>query len=181
MKKILVALAMVLSYASVSQAGWLIEPYLGYEMGKTSSGNVDGKTELVNLGGRFAYTLPVFFWVGLDANIGMSGKYKPDSGSDEDVKRTTLGLVVGFDLPVLLRVWAAYGFSNELKFDDSVSTKVKGNNMKLGVGFTGLPFVSLNLEYIKDDFKDVETSLGNGDADFDHDSLMLSVSLPLEF
>ncbi|WP_415061616.1 outer membrane beta-barrel protein [Bdellovibrio sp.] len=181
MKKLLAVFALVLGFTSVSQAGLLLEPYIGYEMGtaKSDSGG-DGKTEAVNVGGRIAYTLPVMFWLGVDANVGTSGKYKPDTGTDVDTKRTSLSAVVGMDFPILLRAWLAYGFVNEIKFDDAFDSKVKGSNVKVGVGFTGLPFVSLNVEYIKDDFKDVDTNLGSGTTDLKHDSVMLSVSLPFE-
>lgn len=182
MKKLAVVFALIFGTASVSHAGILLEPYLGMEMGKyTTDLSGDGKTEFTNLGVRVAYTLPVLVWVGLDVNMGMSGKIKPDSGSASDMKRTSMGAVVGVDLPILLRGWAGVGFSNELKIDNSVNTKIKGTYTKFGVGFTGLPFLSLNLEYIIDSFKDTTSDVASGDADFKHSSYMFSVSLPLEF
>ncbi|NUN05323.1 MAG: hypothetical protein HUU57_06145 [Bdellovibrio sp.] len=181
MKKLLGMFAVMMAFANVANAGILIEPYLGMESGKYTSGTGDGKTEFTNMGVRVAYTLPVLVWIGADATIGMSGKYKPDSGGDVDAKRTSIGAVVGVDLPILLRAWAGVGLSNEIKVDSADNVKYKGGYTKFGIGFTGLPFVSLNLELIKDDFKDFTSDLGSGDADLKNDSYMFSVSLPLEF
>ena len=183
MKKLLLILAIGLGFTSTSHADLLVEPYLGYEMGSGSDTNGDFKTDAVNMGARLGWVSPLMLWVALDYNLGVSGNYKPDyaGGTNESSKRSTLGAVVGLDFPILVRGWIGYGFTNEIQLDDANSTKIKGTNTKIGVGFTGLPFISLNLEYIKDDFKDVETDAGDSDFDGDHSSYMLSVSLPLEF
>ena len=173
MKKLVVMLAMVLGFSATAKADILIEPYLGYEFGKTS--DPKGKFSGSALGARIAYKLPAFVWLGLDATMGTSGEIDWDaSGSGTtDAKRETLSAVVGVDLPILLRAWAAYGFHNKLKPD--VGSDIEGKNIKLGIGFTALPFVSLNLEYIKDEY-DKPTG-----TDLKTENLMLSVSLPLEF
>lgn len=182
MKKMWLVLALFFGFSGAAHAGVMIEPYLGYEMGTASGSGAEGKTNFTNFGARLAWTAPVMFWLGLDANIGMSGKFKPDSGSDSDAKRTTYYGVVGVDLPILLRGWVGYGFSNTFKFDDSANTKWTGKTTKVGVGFTGLPFLSLNLEYIKDTIDKVENDTSsNSSPNVDHSSVMFSVSLPLSF
>ncbi|MFS4457825.1 hypothetical protein [Bdellovibrio sp. HCB2-146] len=177
MKKLLLILAIGLGFTSTSHADILVEPYLGYEMGSGETSGVDFKSDGVNMGLRLGWKSPLMLWIAGEYNLGVSGNFKPDVGSDESTKRNVLGAVVGIDFPILLRGWIGYGFSNEIKGDNST---LKGTNTKIGVGFTGLPFVSLNFEYIKDDFKDVETSGGTTDFDGNHSSYMLSVSLPLE-
>lgn len=172
MKKLLAVFALVLGFTSVSQAGLLLEPYIGYESG-TFKDFGEGKLTGTQIGARVAYTLPVFFWVGVDAATG-SGTFKPDVGNEETGTRTTVGAVVGVDFPILLRAWASYGFMNELSFD----SKLKGKNYKVGVGFTGLPFVSLNVEYMNETFDDIDgitlpTAIKN-------DAYIVSVSLPFE-
>lgn len=169
MKKMLLAFAVVMGFASASQASMMIEPYLGIEMGKTK--NPDGKLEGTVLGARLAYELPVLFWFGVDYSMSVSQKSKPDSLPESDAKRSSLYAVAGVDLPILLRGWIGYGLMNEIKGDNS---KVEGGDaMKVGIGFTGLPFVSLNLELINEKFKE-----SNGSR-FENSSYMLSVSLPL--
>ncbi|UXR66140.1 hypothetical protein EZJ49_07740 [Bdellovibrio bacteriovorus] len=174
MKKLLVVLAVVLGFGSVSHADVLVEPYLGYEFGKTT--DPDGKLTGSQLGLRLAYKTPLMLWVGADYTMGVSGEVDPDSTPKEDAKRTTLSGVVGIDFPILLRAWLGVGFTNDLKLD---SGKLTGKNMKLGVGFTGLPFVSLNLEYIKDTWDEFDGNSLTTDAQ--NESYVLSVSLPLEF
>lgn len=176
MKKLLLVLALGLGFTSTSHADLLIEPYLGFETGKGDNGGNDFKTDFVNMGARLGWKSPLMLWLALDYNLGVSGNYDPDGGTKDTAKRSTLGAVVGLDFPILLRGWIGYGFSNEITIDDAASTKIKGTNTKIGVSFTGLPFICLNLEYINDDFKD----FGNADFDGKHSSYMLSVSLPLE-
>lgn len=176
MKKILAILALSFCFTSVSQAGWMFEPYLGYEFGKMKD-NLGGETTATNLGLRVAYTLPVLVWFGLDGTQSLTGNFKADTGPNSDLSRTTIYGVVGVDLPILLRAWAGVSLSNEMKFKDYGDNKLKGNGYKLGVGFTALPFVSLNLEYINDTFTEFGGVSASPDAK--HSSYMLSVSLPL--
>lgn len=182
MKKLLIALALTMGFSGVAHAGILIEPYLGYESGKTT--DVDGKFDGVTIGGRLAYKTPVMLWVGVDGAFGVSGKSKPDSGtgySDVDQKHNTFYGVVGIDLPILLRGWVGYGFSDQIKLEGSADSTYKGKNFKIGLGFTGLPFVSLNAEYIKGKVDEYSGNLANSGLDTKYESVQLSVSLPLTF
>ncbi|QDK44752.1 hypothetical protein DOM22_06030 [Bdellovibrio sp. ZAP7] len=182
MKKMWLVLALFLGLSGTAHAGVMIEPYLGFEMGKFTDNNPDAKTELVNMGARLAWTTPVMLWLGLDYNLGVSGNYKPDSGSNETMKRNTLFAVAGIDLPILLRGWVGYGVTSELKMDGGSNAKYTGNPIKIGVGFTALPFISLNLEYINENINKVETNSGTDNSpDNKASSYMLSVSLPLHF
>ena len=183
MKKLLLAMAFTLGFTGVAHANIMLEPYLGYEMGKTSDvSSINGKTDAVNLGLRLAYKTPVMLWLGLDGQFGTSGDYKPDSGSNASLKHNTYYGVVGLDLPILLRGWVGYGFSDELKLDSPYSGSLKGTNFKIGVGFTGLPFVSLNAEYIKGNLTKVSEGPSDGTSlSATDESVMLSVSLPLVF
>ncbi|WP_347359660.1 hypothetical protein [Bdellovibrio sp.] len=176
MKKLLVVLVAVLGFGSVSHADILIEPYLGYELGKTT--DPDGKLTGSQLGLRLAYKTPLMLWVGADYTLG-NGEVDPDDNnlSKETAKRSTLSGVVGIDFPILLRAWVGVGLTNELKVDNAGT--FKGKNVKLGVGFTGLPFVSLNLEYVKDTWDKLDSNSLLTDAQ--NESYVFSVSLPLEF
>lgn len=174
MKKLLTVFALTIGFATAANADLLVEPYLGYEKGSFKD-SLDDNTSFTNLGLRLAYKAPVMFWVGLDATMSMSGSI--DGLGDPDAKRTTYYGVAGIDLPILLRGWIGYAISSEIKMESPVSDTVKGKGMKVGLGTTFLPFVSLNLEYLKDTFDE-----GAGlTEDENHESYMLSVSLPLEF
>ncbi|MGZ3770600.1 MAG: outer membrane beta-barrel protein [Bdellovibrio sp.] len=174
MKKLLAVFALVLGFANTSNAGLMIEPYLGYEFGKTKDA-IDGSLSGSQMGLRLAYSAPVLFWAGLDGTFGSSATLKPDSGSNETAKRTTVYGVVGLNFPILLRAWYGYSFMDEVNFE--VRGKAKGSGSKLGVGFTGLPFVSLNFEYLNEKF----TSMNGVDISpaLKNDSYIFSVSLPI--
>lgn len=192
MKKIFAALAVMIGMSSAAHAGILIEPYLGYEMGdfyyKYAGGSTEYKDSLsgVGYGMRLGYKF-LLPWVALDYTSG-SGTAKRDSAAsstDQDFTRSSLGAVVGVDLP-LIRAWAGYGFSNEATLkgvNGGADTKIKGNYLKAGVGLGFIPFVSLNLEYKINEVKKVD--LGSGEQDksavYDsvkNDTIMVSVSVP---
>ncbi len=179
MKKLLAVCALVMGFGSAANAGLLLEPYLGYEMG-TFKDNFEGKMDGTMLGARVAWTAPVMFWAGLDYAFTVSAKFKSDTNGvpDSDAKRSTLYAVVGVDLPILLRGWVGYGLMNEIKFDD-YDNKIKGKSTKLGVSFTGLPFICLNLEYLMETFD--EQSAGSLSPEMKNNAYVLSVSLPWEF
>ena len=68
-------------------------------------------------------------------------------------------IFVGYELPIMLRAWATYFFDSNWDFDGGEKTEF--TTIALGVGFTGLPFVSLNAEYRLNTFdsdEDIETN-----------------------
>ncbi|WP_413580794.1 hypothetical protein [Bdellovibrio sp. HCB288] len=181
MKKMWLVLALIVGFSVNAKADILIEPYLGYEMGSHTDVNPTAKTELVNMGARLAYKTPVMLWLGLDYNLGVSGKYKQDGQADMDAKRNTLYAVAGIDLPILLRGWVGYGVMSEIKADGTGNPKIEGKPVKIGVGTTLLPFISLNLEYTMENIDKVKSDTGDWATKGKMDSWMLSVSLPLQF
>jgi hypothetical protein len=185
MKKLVAVLALSLGFASAAQASIMLEPYLGYEMGtidnapKGMATSTD-KTTLTNIGARVGYLNFTGLWLALDLQRA-SGKYKSDIYADDNVTRTTIGADVGFDLPIFLRAWIGYGLSNEMKMSER-DVKVTGTNVKMGVGFTFLPFICLNFEYIKEDWKKYDgDDLKVNQDKFNDTSYLVSVSLPLSF
>lgn len=112
-----------------------------------------------------------------------------DNDFKEKLSTTEYAAFVGFEFPVLLRVYAGYIFAgnadtklrtdindgagiqdHKIKFDGVTGTK-------LGVGFTLLPFVDINFEYRKGKLKDGKIG-GMGLQDTDYSSYMVGVSLP---
>lgn len=179
-----------------AQAGLLLEPYIGYEVGTleadytSGGGTLKYDTSGVTFGARVGYTFPAMFWVGLDYSIS-SGDADVDSDPGNNYQsdtgqRSSLFAVVGIDLPILLRVYAGYGFMNEFKIDDSASSTYTGSAVKVGLGFTSLPFVSLNAEYIMSTYdtfeaNGVERDIGSAPfSDAKQNALMLSASVPFD-
>jgi len=188
-QKILLSGALLLA-GSLAQAGLLLEPMLGYEVTKQTAtftaGEVPGAYTGMNYGLRLGYTAPVLFWAALDAQMG-TNKFVTDASGivpDGDGTRTSLGITAGVDLPILLRAWAGYGFSDQFELKTSAGKDTyKGTNTKVGVGFTMLPFVSVNVEYIMRKYTESSGDRGAFSTylqKLEHNTVLLSLSLPLD-
>lgn len=185
MKNILVLLAIV--FSSVASAGILIEPQLGYVLSNKFAGTmtysgpasgsmaIDEKTTGVGYGARLGYSM-LGFMTGL--NYGhLSGKSTDNTdGSKDDVKGTNLGVFVGYNAPVLFRAWLAYNFS--AKSEISTST-FKGSSTEVGLGFKGMPFLSINFIYRMYDFTKMNSnSMDFTVSNFKPKEMELAVSAP---
>lgn len=189
----------VLSFFALNstQAGIHIEPYLGYSL--AGSGDVTVGTSKYDLsyasptiGGRLGYGM-LGFMAGIDYSM-QTFDLKSEIGSTEykdGVKKSQLGIFVGYELPVLIRVWGTYFLSSKVEGDDAPATNQvfdsndefsDGGGYALGVGFTGFPFISVNLEYRTLEYDKYEASgatVVNYNEKADLSEILLSVSLPL--
>jgi hypothetical protein len=185
------SLALSLSLVALpAQAGLLIEPYLGYQFGnlKTTDGAMGASpntghsdsTSGLTLGGRLGLTLPLVF-IAADYST-TNGK----SGSDNAILNQ-LGATAGLSLP-FFRAYLGYSFMNDLKVQPSTGeVTLSGSALKAGVGFTGLPFLALNLEYIMNTFNKykgpgVDQSIDSAGylKDAKMDAVQFSVSVPFD-
>lgn len=182
-------LSLVLMATTTANAGMLVEPYIGLEKGKTAMdagvlGSADHDTSGAVLGARLGYTLPALFWFGLDYMLTTGGKGAAKNGIgavDYDFTRSDLYVVAGFNFPILVRAWLGYGVMNEMKTDTSgTSSKLDGGtHTKLGVGFTGLPFVSINLEMYNHAPEKVDGNSFAAGSSLKDAGFLLTASLPL--
>lgn len=163
--------------ATTASAGFLVEPYLGYRVGdleSTPNGSIAYDTSGHSIGARLGGTFTMFM-AGIDYSMGSLSADQTKGGStDVDLDTTQLGIFAGIELPVLLRAWATYYVSANFE-NSSNSNEWKGDGIGLGVGFTGLPFVSLNLEYKKMSYDEAPT----GRSGYDGSEIQFGVSLPL--
>lgn len=165
-----------------AQAGLLVEPVLGYSMGKIevdAANTSEEKGNGLSWGGRLGYQ-NLGFQLGLDY---LRSSYNmKDKDFKEDLVASEWAAFAGFEFPVLLRVYAGYIFSANAETEYAGNQKVKlqdGSGMKLGVGFTGLPFVDINLEYRKGTYTEIKGLGGlSKNTDTDFSAIMLGVSLP---
>lgn len=142
----------VLVFFSSAYGGVLIEPHWGYNL----IGKVDGISNTTTYhGNQYGARLGAQkfgFMGGLDYTHS-SFTYKTVTPVQSDEKsRDQLGVFVGYKFPILLRFWGEYNFLDKTKQSANGSTHssgyyTKGHGTALGVGFTGLPFLSVNLEY----------------------------------
>lgn len=196
MKKILAIALITLGFQS-AQAGWLVEPYLGYNMGSFSGKTKVGGTEIdasdngLGFGARFAYDF-IGLFAGIDYSMmSTTIKYdKPAGSKDDKADHSKLFAVVGYSLPAIpLRFWAGYAFSNAwtVKGTDGASdTKYTGSAFKFGGGYTVIPMLSLNLEYVINSYDKWSSGGSSGNvsdaySDFKSSAIFFSASVPLSF
>ena len=173
-------LSLVLGYSFQSQAALLIEPVIGYSFGKEkldysgiSTGSESNSLKGLSYGGRLGYQ-NLGFQLGLDY---LASKMDVDG---DDLNTGEWGGFVGFEFPVLLRVYAGYIFtgSAEYKSDGSTTNFSGASGPKLGLGLTLLPFLDFNIEYRQVKFdtkKDINPGL---DVDLSYSAVMVGFSLP---
>jgi hypothetical protein len=140
-------LAIATGFLSSANAGVLLEPYVGYQTGKTKNSGVSTDFSGLDYGARVGWQ-QMGFMLGLDF---MTGKMtdKAKTPKSNDVTPQSFGVFVGYNFPVLLRVYGTYGFSNSVKLEQTgQSNKIEGSPLlKLGVGYNFLPLLSIALEY----------------------------------
>lgn len=160
--------------SGTANAALLLEPYVGYmPAGKIKVGTAEKTLTGVTLGARAGYSNILGLQLGLDYS---TGALKDDATVVNEYTPTNLAAFVGWDFPILLRVWAGVGLtsSTEVKNATGTATYDKGAKyMKFGAGFTPLPLVSINLEYINSQYEESGTNITAS-------GLVLGASLPLE-
>lgn len=171
--KLRLLMAMMALFITVqSQAGLLIDPYIGIGQVKNTSdlAAVDGDSaSITGIGSRLGYSF-LLFSAGIDYEM-----VKTESDGD-DVSITNMSAFVGVDFPILVRAWAEYFVSSKFDSDSNVDFSFK-DGYGVGVGFTGLPLVSINLEL---DFLNYDIDAVGTDIPFSTASTLLSVSFPID-
>jgi hypothetical protein len=183
--KPLIVLLSILGFSSFSQAGLLVEPVVGYTLNnkfESEYTTVDGVSGTgPSIGGRLGYQ-NMGFQLGVDYL--RSALTIDEPGLDDSVSMTEWAGFVGLKLPILLRVYLGYILSANAEGETSAGSKLefsKGSGVKVGVGFTGLPFININLEYRKGTFDEFKIAGIKSDTEIDYSAVMLGVSLPLNF
>ena len=159
---------------SAQSAIW-IEPYLGLAFTgnqklESTSTTRDYDNMPGMMGGRLGPAIMLFHF-GLDYM--KSGDVKLENDTKK-YKITEWGLFAGVKLPILARGYVEYIVSSE--FSDMDAVYDEGSGFKAGVGFTGLPFVAINLEVRQVNYDKYN---GNG-TDMQDKSTALTVSLPFQ-
>jgi hypothetical protein len=153
LKSVLIGLGITI--AASANASLLIEPHLGY----IASGGVSAfqgvkysytgpqygarlGVKYLGLMGGFDYTHSTFSNKATIPSLSVTGKQKQDE----------LGVFVGYNAPVLIRAWIGYYFSAKSTYTDNGLGRNgdyfdKGKTTEIGLGFTPLPVLSINLSY----------------------------------
>ena len=148
MKKILILLCL---FSAPAHAWLLVEGNVGYGFSqkweKENYSDITLNGMIVN--GRLGLKLFKFLILGgeyswTDSNFEYSSG---GIGYKVPAPRTDWGVFAGIDLPIMLRFWATYYIKSQINMDNLNGTKLEGTGYGAGVGWTFLPFVSINVEY----------------------------------
>ena len=175
MKKIYQLLLLLgLAFGTNAHADLLIEPLAGYSFGKftTNAAGVDDATlNGTSYGGRLGYSN-----LGLQLGVDYLNSNLNIEDDNDDLKASEWGAFVGFKFPVLFRVYAGYVFSGTGELGNM--DLEKGSGAKFGVGFTGLPFININLEYRKITYDEIKVGSVELSDEYGYNAYMISLSLP---
>lgn len=149
MKKLLAALGMTLLTGLSANAGLMLEPYFSYKMSGSASFSSGSSITGNELGVRVGYDF-LGFGVGIDTTL--NGKYAySNSGVTMDSTPKNLGVFASYTFPILVRGYFSYLVNAKESIPNAEYT---GTGTKIGVQFTGLPFVAIGLETVSLSYKD---------------------------
>lgn len=174
-KKLLTVTIMLLLSGSIARAGILIEPYFGYLLSGSNSAISGSTMSGSDIGGRVGWKI-LGFGLGIDATA--SGSYSYSNSLS--YKPTHMGAFVSFDFPILVRGYAALMTSTKEAADNG--SYYSGNGTKVGVQFTGLPFICVGLETFTTSVTNYTNAAGASTSKSDTETqTRLAVSIPLNF
>lgn len=162
----------VFSFGSAAQA-IVVEPYYTHFLtGEDGAGNDMSGNEI---GLRLGYDITSFAF-GLDYVAAGKSEYDDSAG---ELTPSGYGVYAAFDFPILVRAYASYMINYQYEIN---SGKYLGNGTKLGIQYTGLPYVAIGLESVKFEFDEFKANAGTkSKIDFSTKFTGLTISLPLKF
>ncbi len=171
MKKFLAAIVFgAVALSSVSANAILIEPFIGWQTGEVVYGGTTADISGIEFGGRLGATFTMFALGGEFSKADLT----IDSSPELDLATTDMGLFFSVEFPILIRAYFTYFLSSEAEPDSGADYEGDGG-YRLGVGFTALPFLSINVERILRKYDEQ----GSASIDNEVETTMLSVSIPL--
>lgn len=173
-----IAMISLFMFSEKSRASLLIEPYFGSHLNSTAEiGSEDGDATGTAMGARLGYQ-NLGLMLGLNLKKG-SFKLKGDSSS-ADYNYTQYGAFIGYDFPILLRVWGEFLIGgSSTSDDDSKAEYTTITGTQLGIGYKLMPFVSLNLEIGTSKWDDYEYDGTAINSSVDLSTYFLSISFPI--
>ncbi len=172
-KKIFLSFTALVLIGFSAQAGFLVDPYMGYMVSGSNNNNftISGQ----DMGIRLGWTT-LGLGLGVDATV--AGKYSYKNGTTTDYSPSHTGVFVSYTFPILIRGYATYFFSSKVSSSSPTSVSTTGNGTKLGVQYTGLPFIALGIEYYTMNYTEVEISGSKMSASGSESQTRLALSVP---
>lgn len=190
-KNLILLFTALFFFSQQSQGSFLIDPYLGFKLASGENSNnliTEYEYNSLTYGSRLGLKF-LGFSGGLDYSLS-SVEMEASTGNTtitDDHEQKSFGVFVGYDFPIMMRIWATYFF--DINYEDTDGTdkgdELNGSGLGLGAGWTILPLVSLNLEYrmisLDESVTSGVTNSLTGDDEIEINELLFSVSIPLEF
>ncbi|GEM_PF-5807930 len=190
-KKLLIAWLAIFALSSTANAGFLFEPYVGYNT------NLKGEWETTpeetfswnsyEVGGRLGW---IFKWIGIGVEFDWKQpKVKWDSTeAEQEWNMTNIGAFVGLYLghrgQWMIR--GKYFFMSNAKSDFDnfgtpmpVTLEYKGTGWGVDIGYRFLNWLALNLEWTQTVYDELNGSTNI--PNWNTGDLLVSISLPFEF
>ena len=159
-----------------AKASILVEPLIGHNFGAKFG---DLKASGLSYGGKLGFQSEGGFQIGAEY-LKSTFKINDDEVFNNDLKMTEMGAFIGYKTDVF-KIYVGLVFSAEGETEVVDGQKVtfeEGAGNKIGIGFTGLKYVHVNLEYRQGKFDEIKLSNVPVGSD-KYSSLMLSLSIPL--
>ncbi|MCO4794996.1 MAG: outer membrane beta-barrel protein, partial [Bacteriovoracaceae bacterium] len=155
-----------------------------------------GETNGIGVGARLGFQY-LGLMGGVQYDMGMGSELEATNTTvttKDDIKKSHLGVFVGYNLPMMLRLWGTYYLDSKIEGDEAAGSDAgidaidstntwKGGGYGLGVGFTGLPFLSINLEYKTFEYDEQDDTDDPTDTTLnpvvESSEIVLSVSFPI--
>ncbi|NUM59466.1 MAG: outer membrane beta-barrel protein [Bdellovibrionaceae bacterium] len=181
---------MILFLSVQSHAGFIAEPFVGYNSGSSKATTISGTLASSTSSGfdygiRAGFLFGQSFWIAGEYTGG-SGKDK-DSSSETDYTRTAIGVVIGYKLPNKYNFWLGYGTSDKITYKDSTTEiYTSGTNAKFGFGYEVAKNVDVNVElivpkYSKFGNSTTEVDISSAFSKYDVSFALISLSFPFGF
>jgi hypothetical protein len=151
----------ITTFSSIVSASVLIEPHLSYAVvGDGDYNGSDNSYTGLGYGSRLGLKYHGFMMGGDYSASSLSYSEKSTTASRSiNYDRSQIGAFVGFRFPLFLRIWYTYYLGDKLTYKTTLSgwstsgDYQKGTGDELGIGFTNLPFVSINFLYRHSTYK----------------------------
>ena len=135
----------------------VFDPYIGTPFGTAKlEDQIESDISGLGIGGRVYYEYFNFFG-GIDLKLSANNADSPD----RDYEQNQLGLLGGVQFPFApIRVWTSFYFLDVMSVSPS-GYDYKGGGYAFGLGFSPLPFMSINMEYKGSTYDEVEKPAGD--------------------
>jgi hypothetical protein len=174
--KFFIALLFAFSATASLHASILVEPLIGYNL-NTKFGDGGGKG--MGYGGKLGYQSEGGLQIGVDY-LKSSISMKDDDIYDANVDLTETSFFLGYKTD-FFKIYGGLIFGAEAEtklIDGQKLTFENGGGQKIGLGFTGLKYIHINLEYRTGKFDQIKLS-GEDVGSDKYSAVMLSLSIPL--